>query len=35
MTNFARGMWHGLGTTGRIFVACFLFYFVCRLFSKN
>ena len=35
MKHFAAGIWHGLGTTGRIFVGCFLFYFVCKTFGKN
>lgn len=35
MKNFATGIWHGIGTTGRILVACTAFYFICKTFGKS
>lgn len=35
MKNVLAGMWHGLGTTGRILVACFLVYFIGKALQKH
>ena len=34
MKNAATSMWKSVGITGRIFLACFLFYFICKTFKS-
>lgn len=35
MKKSAAAAWNGIGTTGKILIGCFLFYFIAKTLGKH